>query len=262
MRQYLAVYKVLMKLNFSALTAYRANLLNNSLSAIAWGGFQIITILILTSKVPSIFGWSRVELIILTACFNIFIGIYHTLFSRNFERFSQIVHFGQLDPILVKPIDSQFLSTMWLVNFSGLLRLIIAIPVLVFVIYKYGIEINVLNILGFLSLLPFSLIILYSVWLLVITLTIWFTRLSNLVELLYSANAFSRFPKEMFDNLKNIIIYLVMPLTLVVSTPTKILLNKPFLGDLILLFILTFLLFIISRSFWKFALKYYSSTGS
>lgn len=262
MKHHFRIYLRLLKLNFAALTSYRANFLNNVFSSILWGSFQMITILIITSRVTTVFGWSRNELIFLVALLNIFVGIYHFLFSRNFERFSNVVNLGQLDSILLKPVDSQFLLSFWLAGYANLLRIIIGVGFIYFIVKNNHIYISFQQIIGGMCLMAIGLITLYSIWFTIMTLTIWFTKLSNLADLMYTSNSFARLPREAINGIKDIAIYLILPLTLIVSTPAKLLLGKPYQTDLLLLLAIAFSLFVISRKFWKFALRFYTSASS
>jgi ABC-2 type transport system permease protein len=183
------------------------------------------------------------------------------LFSRNFERFSETIHFGRLDSILIKPIDSQFLLSFWLVDYPSLIRFFLSAPLLYYFIVQNHVSVTAVSFLSFVLLLCLSVVLLYSIWFLVITLTIWFTRLSNLVEILFYVTGFARFPKEMFAHLKNVLYYLVLPLSLLVTVPTKTLLQKVTVSDFVMLAILAFGLFFLSRKFWQFALRYYGSAS-
>lgn len=87
MKHYFNIYKQLLKLNLQVNLAYRVGFINNLIASIGWGLFQILMIYLLTAKVKSIYGWSREGLILLSAVFNIFVGIFHAVFSRNFGRF-------------------------------------------------------------------------------------------------------------------------------------------------------------------------------
>ncbi len=261
MKKYLKLYWLLIKLNFSSLTAFRSNFISSAFSSLLYAVFQIVTILILTTNVKTAFGWSREEMIILVSSFNIFIGIFHMLFSPNFERFSEIINLGQLDTILMKPINSQFLVSMWLVNLASLLRVLFGCLFISYFIISSHIIVNFLSVLGYLLILPFSLVLLYSVWFIAMTLIIWFTRLSNLVELMFTLNGFSRYPKEMFQNASLVVFYLVFPLVIIVSTPTRVLLHKFSLSEVLILLAITAIFFYISKMFWKFALRFYTSAG-
>src|SRR3989344_7547774 len=109
MKRYFRIYKQLCIISLSELLAYRGNFLNSLISSLVWGAFSIVSILLLTAKTKSVFGWTREEIILLTCSYSMLIGIFHLVFSRNFEYFSRIMDLGQLDTFLLKPLDSQFL---------------------------------------------------------------------------------------------------------------------------------------------------------
>lgn len=243
--------------------AYRVGFANSILSTCFWGTFQIVWVLLLTSRVSFFQGWSRDELIFLVANYVfIIVGFFHLFFSRNFDRFSTIIDRGDLDLILVKPMDSQFLLSFWIVSFAHFFRFFIGIPIIIYLIIKIGITISVINFFSYLILVGFSLVLMYSIWLSFSTLIIWFPRLSNITSLLYNINGVSRFPPEMIYELKSFIFFFLIPFTLLSAVPTKTLFNKIISGEAALLILISVLLFYFSRKFWKFALRYYTSASS
>src|SRR5436189_2395165 len=122
MKRYFTIYWMLIKINFSKMFAYRANTVNGLVSSMVWSSFVIFSIVLLSSKTSHIFGWTRDELLVLAGTYNIVYGIFYLFFSRNFEEFSTNIHFGKLDALLTKPIDSQFLMTCWYVGYPNLFR--------------------------------------------------------------------------------------------------------------------------------------------
>jgi len=129
-------------------------------------------------------------------------------------------------------------------------------------IIKMGISISLMNIISYLVLVFFSMLLMYSIWLSFSTLMIWFPRLSNITTLLYNINGVSRFPPEIIYELKSFILLFLIPFTLLSAVPTKSLFQKALSGDVILLLFLALLMFYLSRKFWKFALRYYTSASS
>ena len=244
------------------LLIYRSSFIVDAFSSLTWGFFQIVWVLLLTSKVKSAFGWTREEMVLIAVVYNITIGFFHCFFSRNFDRFSMVVDRGELDTILVKPVDSQFLISFWMINYSSLTRALFNLIILFYLLAKMQIAITLVNILGFFFLSIFGIILLYSIWFVVSTLIIWFPRLSNLVDLLYNLTGISRFPPEMIYNFKSFILLFLVPFTLVIAIPTKVFFNKVFSGDIGLLVFLSILFFWLSRKFWQFALHYYTSASS
>lgn len=261
MEKYFRVYKRLLLFNLSMLFAYRANFVNSVLSSLAWGIFSVLSIILLTSKTSIVFGWKREELYILAGCFSIAWGIFITLFSRNFDRFPRIINRGELDLILTKPMDSQFLLSFWIINYTSILRIIIGIIFVFYIAQKTGINIDFQQILGFCLLTIFGLSLLYSIWFLITGITIWFSRLSNITELLYSITSISGRPPEMFKEFSQYVFLFLFPLTLVVATPTRYLLGKGSFENITLLLLISVFFLVASRLFWKFALRFYTSAG-
>lgn len=261
MLKHLKIYKILLNLNFSTLTAYRANFTNSLIASVGWGIFSVLSMLLVTSKTPIVFGWKREELLILVGAYSIVVGIFHMVFSRNFDRFSRIINRGELDVILTKPLDSQFLLSLWIFNYASFIRIIMGIIFTLYMVQKIGISIGFLEMMGFFLLGFIGLVLLYSLWFLAIATTIWFSRLSNLTELMNTITGISRQPPEMFKEFSSYVFIFLLPLTLIVVAPTRFLLQKATWQEVLLLFLFSVIFFCLSRKFWKFALRFYTSAG-
>lgn len=262
MKRYLKVYLTLVKLNYSNQLAFRADFVNSLIGNAAWSIFQITSTLLLTSRTPRVFGWTREEFLLLAAIYNVVLSVFYTHFSRNFNELPDNIHYGRLDSFLVKPIDSQFLLSCWHMGFGNILRFIIGIGFIGYLAMQINLDLTFWSILGFFALLAFSVLIVYSVWFIVMTITVWLSRLSNLVDVLYGINWVMRYPQEMFKGLGIYMFFIIFPLTFVVVSPAKVLLQKILLGDVLWPIVLSVGLFLVSRMFWKFALRYYTSASS
>lgn len=262
MKRYFAIYKAILIINLNNLFAYRGNFLNSILSSFVWGLFSIVSIILLTTRVNSLFGWSRDEIIILTAIFAIVIGLFYMFFSRNFEYFSRIVYLGQLDSFLLKPIDSQFFLSTRFVNYASFIRILMGTILMIYLLQKNKIEINLINVLLFVVFLICGIILMYSIWYIVITTTIWASRLSNIVELLYSTASISKYPPEMYKEISFYLFLFLLPLILVIATPVRFLFGRFDVQTALVMIVLTAVLLVVSRKWWKFALKHYTSASS
>ena len=262
MKHYLLVYKKLIKLNFATWVIYRGNFINSLIGSTIWGVFHFISIIILTSKISSVYGWTRNELIMLTASFSFLWGFFHLFFAINFEEMAEIINRGNLDQFLLKPLDPQFLLSFNRINFSGFIRTIIGSIVLLYIIVSKHMQVSLINILEFLLLVGCGLILIYSIWFLLATVIIWFPKLTNLVAFLFHISGISRYPPEIVKELNTFTFIFLLPLVIFVSTPTKALLNRLFYGDVFELVFFMILLLLASRKFWKFALRYYTSASS
>ncbi len=246
-------------MNFEVLTIYRSNFINSVLSTIVWGSMSFVSILLLTSRVNTVYGWTRSDLLLLTAIYNIIIGIFHTVFSRNFDRFSRIIHFGELDSLLVKPLDSQFLVSFWFFSYTSIFRIVAGIVVAAIILQSQ--TLNLLNVGIFVILIFVSISLMYSIWFLPSILIIKYSNLSNLVDLLYQINNFTRFPQELFKQLNIVVFSLLIPVTIAITTPTKFLISKASYADFFLLAGISMVFLICTRLAWKYALRFYSSAS-
>lgn len=257
MKKYIKVYKKLLQLNAQLLLAYRMNFFNSLISAILWGVVSFVSIYLLTANTKTVLGWSRNDMLLLTAVYSMITGFFQSIFSRNFERLAQIVHFAEFDPILLKPIDSQFSVSLWLCNYANFSRVTIGIFIAAFILKTQ-----------FIYILPFFIFIsffggllLYSIWLLVSTLVFKNSTLSNLAALLYQLNGFARYPSDIYKQIGSVGFSFFIPLTIMITVPAKLLTHRITLSDIYLLILVTLSALIISRVFWKFALRFYTSAS-
>ncbi|KKS41675.1 MAG: hypothetical protein UV61_C0006G0027 [Candidatus Gottesmanbacteria bacterium GW2011_GWB1_43_11] len=262
MKRYLKVYRYLLKINFAKLVIYRTNFVSSLVSSLVWGIFIIVQMLLLTSRSTQIFGWTKNELLLLTGVFSVGVGLFHIFLTPNFENIAALVNFGRLDAWLLKPIDSQFLTSFMYVNFGAVTRLVAAMAFTIYILVQIQFKLTWVSSGVFLLFFGAGLLLIYSVWMSVVTLLIWVPRLSNIVEFMFSIMGMARFPREMFQRYSQVVLYILFPLTFVIVSPTKVLLAKATLFDAIGLFLLTTLFFIGSRKFWQFAMKYYTSASS
>lgn len=261
MKRYFRIYKAFLKINLMHLLTYRVNFINSLISALGRGGFQIMWMTLLTGKRGTAFGWTQNDMILLTLGYFMVLGIFHFLFSSNFNQFSRVIDRGELDAILLKPIDSQFHSTMRMVGYANLIRACVGLLLIIIwlVIKHYTVTFIEAILFGF--YIGVGVMTLYSIWFIFTTILIWYPNLNNMVDFLYTINGIARYPGEMFRHSGKIVLYLLIPLALIISAPIKILLHKNAFGDILTLSFLCISLFIISRLFWKHALKSYTSAS-
>lgn len=262
MKRYFAVYRCLLILNYHRVLTHKTDFLNGLISSLLWGAFSIIAIYVLTSRSSSVFGWSRAEIFVLTGVFNILVGgTFRMLFSRNFDRFTHIIQYGELDGVLLKPLNPQFALSFWHIGYSHLFRVVIAIVYTAFALSYAHVSITLFSCISFLFLSILGIIELYSIWFLVMTCIIWIPDVYNLVELLYTTDNLTRYPPLVLWSMRLAVFVLLFPLTLVVSVPTKALLHTVTSFDILLLACFSFGLIFCSRLFWNFALRYYTSAS-
>lgn len=258
MKKYLRIYWQFVKINLSLLSVYRANLLNHFINSLTWSGFIIIAIFFLTERLTSIAGWDRSHLLLLAGMYNLVMGLFYMLFSRSFRDLAPIIFYGKLDSYLLKPIDSQFHVSLREVNIPGLIRVGLGVIMVAVLGYQAGAHVTLVSLILFLLVTIASVVFLYASWFMILTLLIWFPRLDNLVDFLYSTSGLGKYPREVLKPFSgSVFIFLIVPFFLTVSVPTKQLLGEASPSEVIGFSLLALGLIVCSRFFWKFALRSY-----
>ena len=262
MIRYLNIYKSIMRINFVSLTTYRANFVNSTISAVIWALFVLAQMVLILSRTNSVFGWTKNELILLTVIYGLIVGIFHMFFARSFERFSRLMMWGNFDAVLLKPVDSQFSLSVWEMNYPAFSRLIIGGILLVYLLFGLSYHFSLINFLFFLVLIISGVLTLYSLWVIAATFIIFVPELTNILEVMYTVNGFTRFPPEMFKKISPLLFIAALPVVYIASSPLKVLVGKASLLDIMSLLIICFSSLIISRAFWLFGLRHYTSASS
>jgi len=193
-RRYFSLYKELLRFSFQNFIVYRAHFINSVFATVGWGAFQFIWIELLTFRTRSAFGWSKNELVVLAISYTIMMGILHFFFSHNMSRLSRIIDKGELDFLLLKPVDSQFLVSFYIQNYPNLVRVILGITLLFVYLHITHLTFTLIGWIGFICFIFFGVTLLYSLWMFYCTFLIWFPRLTNIIDFLFTIDGMARYP--------------------------------------------------------------------
>lgn len=259
--RYLKVYLTILKANAALLLEYRYNFYSGTITSISWTILSIVAVSIYSFQASSIAGWSQTELINLTGVFAIVTGIAYTLFLPSFFTIPYKINLGGLDFIITKPLDSQFLSSTLGFGLNNLPRLIIGVSIVSWGIIKNQTPLS--HILVFIVLLISGIILLYSTFMILITLNFYSQRLDNITDMLLELfDVMSRTPSDTFRIVNSWVFTFLLPLLVVVSFPAKSLIGKLSPLEIIAALTISIASFIISRKFWFYSLRRYESASS
>ena len=261
-RKYLRIFYLFNYTSIASELEYKTNVIIDLFTAILGliGSILLLSIFFLNGS--KIGGWSFEQALIIQGIYTILNGITNTWFSPNLNEIVKYIREGTLDFVLIKPIDSQFWVSLKKINPSGLIEIILGLFVLSYCLHLNEIEITFTLIIFLVITLVCSVSVLYGLWFLISTTTIWFIKTWNATEVLRSFLYIGRFPINSFSFYLRLFFSTVIPITFITTIPSEVILGiTPF--SKIVLEILVSLTFIgVSRKFWLFALKYYSSASS
>jgi ABC-2 type transport system permease protein len=262
MNRYIRIYKACIKTSFARTVAYPGNFYSGIFSSLIFTGLHLVTILLLTSRVDSVFGWRREELIILTIVFNFQRALLETFFYGGLGQMAETIFKGELDGILLKPVNSQFIVSIKEMRFEAYIRIAVSLLLLWYFININHIHISFINVMWFFILSGFAIMLLYSLWYIFTTLLIWNPVLTNIKDLLAYTTGLLRYPPELFKEMGSVVFVIMMPFLFVVAPSTLALLGKLSSIQIMGIMIISLFFFYLSQAFWNFALRKYTSASS
>jgi ABC-2 type transport system permease protein len=162
----------------------------------------------------------------------------------------------------LKPVDSQFFVSTRQFIFWKLLDMLVGFAVVIYALSRLAIVPSVGNVALFVLMVILGAIMLYSVWMAMITSAFWFVRVDNISELIYSFFEAGRFPVSVFRGVVRFTLTFIVPIAFMTTFPAAVLLDKLDWRYLWLAVPLALSFFGLSVWFWRFALQFYTSASS
>ena len=261
-KKYLKIYSLFLQTSIASELEYKINIIIDFITAILSliGSIFLLTIFFQSSE--NIGGWKFEQALIIQGIYTILNGITNTWFNPNLTEIVKHIREGTLDFVLLKPLDSQFFISLKKIAPSGFLEIILGVGLLFYCLGINQININILFLLLCLTTLFCSVAILYSLWFLISTTTIWFVKTWNATEVLRSFLYIGRFPLNSFSFSLRIFFSIFIPIAFITTIPSEVFLGIAQIWEILLEIFVSGIFLIVTRRFWLFALKYYTSASS
>ena len=261
-RKYIKIYSLFLSTSIASELEYKTNVIIDFITAILSLVGSVFLLSIFFQNTDNIGGWNFEQALIIQGIYTILNGITNTWFNPNLTEIVKHIREGTLDFVLLKPIDSQFFISLKKISPSGFLEIILGVSLLLYCLRINQININLGFLVLFLTTLFCSIMILYSLWFLISTTTIWFVKTWNATEVLRSFLYLGRFPLNSFSFSLRIFFSIFVPIAFITNIPSEIYLGLAKPWEILLQLVVSVIFFKVSRNFWLFALKYYTSASS
>jgi len=251
-----------LRLGFLNITIFRTNywfiVFFETLISIA----HIVLIEVIYGSIETLAGWSKYELYVLYGTFQLQAQLASLAYIAGVDSFRNRIISGSLDMLIVKPMNTQFLSTFTAMALNKLFPMIPAVYMVFRGLSQLNITLTLPKILIYLLLFTNGILMQTVFASTIMALSFWFINNSSLSRMLSMINTYSQHPREIFGPVLSVIFTFILPITLYVNPGVSALIRK-FDTTLILLAVLMLCVtFAISRLVWKLGLLKYQSASS
>jgi ABC-2 type transport system permease protein len=251
-----------LKVNIQMSLAYRADTVVNILLNLMWLGWELLSLNIIFSNTTTLGGWGLGELIALLGVFRLVNTLMIALIWPNTEKFNQSIRDGSMDYTILQPVNSLFLVTFSRITVWRIWDLVLAIVLIVVGIDMTGDVTTAFNILTFILLAITGTIIIYSLWIVLIAMTFWFTKFDNNVTILQALLDAGRYPSTVYPVWLRVIVTFIIPIAVATTIPLQALRGELGPGQILLFVTISIASFWVATKIWKLGLKQYSGASS
>lgn len=260
MKRYWQVLKLFWGAAIAAELEYRLNFVIAALSSLFNLAGSLFGLFLFYRGGYTFEGWTWEEAMIVLGVFTLLQGFSATFLAPNLNQIVKQVQEGTLDFVLLKPIDSQFWLSMRTVSPWGVPDLIFGLILIFYAGTRLHIPAHAYGI----SIIPliFGLFSLYSLWFMLGATSIWFVKIYNVTEVLRGLLEAGRFPMVAYPTAYRFFFTFIIPVAFLTTIPAEVLLNRTQAGWIVAAGGLAIALLWVSRFFWRFALRFYTSASS
>lgn len=240
---------------------YRGEFLSNMLSSLFGIGLALLTIQIFFYQTDELGGWSYADMLVLLGIFNTLRGLVDFALRPNMPRLLLHVRMGTLDYILTKPVDSMFFVSFRHMVFWRLIDVLLGMGLVVYGLVQKQYIPSFMDILMFTVTILASLVLIYALWMMLMSVGFWVIRMDDLSMFFNSFFETTRFPIAIYKGGVRFVLTYILPAAFITSTPAMSLLGNWNVLSTALAVCVAGVFFWLSRKFWKFALKFYTGVG-
>ena len=219
---------------------FRGNFLIEIVTRSFWFVAQVVLFEIIYAHIgrlteagtATIAEWSREEFYAFMATGMLINALVETLFMPNCANFSELIRTGDLDFLLLKPIDTQFLVSFEKVDLSDLSQVLMAGGLLWYALDRAEVTITVPNVALYLLLVGVGVAFFYSLMIVLASTSIWIGRNQGLYDFWFYITVFGRYPREFYNRPNPMARFVwfgfsyVVPILLVITIPAHVLLDE------------------------------------
>ena len=267
---YFQVFKALVANSLAREMTLRGSFLITVFTRGFWFAAQLMLFEIIYGNVRDINGWTKYEFFIFMATGMTINTLIEVFFMPNCANFSELIRTGNLDFVLLKPIDPQFLvSCGEKLDLGALSNLLLSGSLLYWGVSHLDQGITLGQAFAYCGLIVVGVATFYSLMISLAALSVFFGRNQGLYDFWFYITIFARYPRDIYRNFwQGEIIYFVfsniIPILLIVTVPSSILAGKFLNPGYVwgILIGLTLLSLFVARRIFLWSIDNYRSTGS
>jgi ABC-2 type transport system permease protein len=225
-RRYLRLLAVQLRASTALALQYRVEFLGESFLSLFWVAWSLVPIVVVFGHREEVAGWSYPEALVVLGWFTLMKGVLEGAVNPSLVTVVEHIRKGTLDFVLLKPADAQFLVSTAKFKPARIADVLGALVIFAFAFRRLGRWPSPEHVLASAALLACAAVVLYSIWILVVSAAFRLVKVDNLSFLFQSIFDAARWPASVFRGGWRLFFTFVVPLALMTTYPALALLGR------------------------------------
>jgi ABC-2 type transport system permease protein len=262
MRRYLALLGIQVRTSLLLAMQYRVDFLVDGALSVLFTVTAMIPLFVVFGRQPELEGWTFGEALVVTGWFTLLQGVMEGAINPSLTAVVEHIRKGTLDFVLLKPADAQFLVSTARFSPWRATAIVNALVVFGYAFHQLGRPPSFVGVLLACAMLVASVAVLYSLWILTVSLAFYVVRVDNLTFLFGSIFDFARWPASVFRGVVAFVFTFVIPLALMTTYPAEAMLGRLEPRTFALSVVGACVFSVVARRVWLRSIARYTSASS
>jgi ABC-2 type transport system permease protein len=262
LRRYARLFLVQLRTSFALAVQYRFDFFIEGVLALLWLGITLVPLMVVFAQRTTVAGWSYPEALVVVGLFSVLKAVLDGAITPSLNHVVDGIRKGTLDFILLKPADAQFLVSTARFDPWRILDLFGSIAIVLYALRRLHHVPSAWEALSGCALFSVAILLIYSLWILVVSLSFRVVKVDNLSYLFMSIFDAGRWPIHVFKGALRVLFTVVFPLALMTTYPAQALLGHLSLAHALLAGAGGLLFAGCARWIWQRSLHAYTSASS
>lgn len=262
MRRYLRLLSIQIKAALLLSLQYRLDFVIQAVTALFWSATALVPLYVLFEMRDGVAGWPAKEMLVVVGFFTLLKGVLASVIQPSLAQAVEHIRKGTLDFLLLKPADAQFMLSTSKLELAHLIDVVFGLGIIGWALISLG---RAPGVGGFALALVFlicALLILYAMWILVVSLAFRVVKIDNMNYLFVSLFEAARWPSSVFRGALALLFTFVIPLVLMTTYPALALLGRARTSHIATSVGVALLLLLLSRLVWLRSIRSYTGASS
>jgi ABC-2 type transport system permease protein len=260
--RYLRLLGIQLRASLAVAAQYRVEFVVSGVLSVFWTVLGLVPLLVLFRDRQTVAGWTYPEMLVVMGWFGLVKGILEGAVNPSLTAVVEHIRKGTLDFVLLKPADAQFLVSTTKFEPWRVVDLLAGVVILGYAFHLMGRTPGAGAVALSVVVLASATVILYSLWILVVSAAFFVVKVDNLSFLFLSLYDAARWPADVFPVVLRTVFTYVIPLAVLTTIPAKALLGRIGPVEVLATAVGAALFALVSRLVWLRSIGRYTSASS